>query len=137
MDEQRARELLGAERARVERLLEATEAAQRMDDVDETTVGDEVDSAQRLTAEGMDQAFLRDLHDRLDALDRAEQRLEDGTYGRSIRSGVPLPDERLEADPAAELTVEEAEEDQQDLGRAQGADLELGGPGDVSSAEPI
>ena len=40
------------------------------------------------------------------------QRVEDGSYGRSIRSGAPIPDERLEADPAAELTVQEAEDDQ-------------------------
>ena len=31
-----------------------------------------------------------------------------GSYGRSVRSGQPIPDERLEADPLAELTVEEA-----------------------------
>ena len=35
-------------------------------------------------------------------------RLDDGTYGRSVRSGEPIPDERLEADPAAELTISEA-----------------------------
>jgi DnaK suppressor protein len=52
------------------------------------------------------------LRDRLAALDRALQRLEDGTYGRSIRTGAPIPDERLEADPAAELTVQEADNDQ-------------------------
>ena len=45
------------------------------------------------------------------ALDRAEQRLAAGSFGRSIRSGRPIPDERLEADPAAELTVEEAAEE--------------------------
>jgi DnaK suppressor protein len=38
---------------------------------------------------------------------RAEDRLAAGTYGRSVRSNEPIPDERLEADPAAELTVEE------------------------------
>jgi DnaK suppressor protein len=38
-------------------------------------------------------------------------RLEAGTYGRSVRSGQPIPDERLEADPAAELTIEEARAD--------------------------
>jgi len=48
------------------------------------------------------------LRDRLAAITRAEQRLKDGTFGQSIRSGLPIPDERLEADPAAELTVEEA-----------------------------
>jgi hypothetical protein len=31
-----------------------------------------------------------------------------GKFGRSIRSGRLIPDERLEADPAAELTVVEA-----------------------------
>ncbi len=113
MDEQRARELLRAERARVERTLEDAEAAQRMAGVDEQVIGDDVDQAQRLTAEETDQAFLADLRDRLAALDRADQRLEEGTYGRSVRSGEPLPDERLEADPAAELTVEEAEEERQ------------------------
>jgi DnaK suppressor protein len=47
---------------------------------------------------------------RLAAIDRAEARLQAGTYGRSVRSNVPIPDERLEADPAAELTTEEAEQ---------------------------
>ena len=41
--------------------------------------------------------------------DRAEHRLDEGTFGRSVRSGLPIPDDRLEADPAAELTVEEAQ----------------------------
>ena len=41
-------------------------------------------------------------------LDRALKRLDDGSCGRSVRSGVPIPAERLEADPAAELTIEEA-----------------------------
>jgi DnaK suppressor protein len=45
---------------------------------------------------------------RLAAIERAEQRLAAGTYGQSVRSGDPIPDERLEADPSAELTVEEA-----------------------------
>ena len=36
------------------------------------------------------------------------KRLEAGTYGRSTLSGDVIPDERLEADPAAELTVDEA-----------------------------
>ena len=112
MDEQRARELLRAERERVERTLADTEASQRMDRVDEQIIGDEVDEAQRLTAEYSDEAFATDLRERLAALDRAERRLEEGTYGRSVRSGEPLPDERLKADPAAELTVEEAEEEE-------------------------
>ena len=33
-----------------------------------------------------------------------------GSFGCSSQSGQRIPDERLEADPAAELTVEEAEQ---------------------------
>ena len=43
----------------------------------------------------------------LAALERAEQRLAAGTFGLSAESGEPIPDERLEALPTAELTVEE------------------------------
>jgi RNA polymerase-binding transcription factor DksA len=64
--------------------------------------GDIADPAQPLAVEGMDDAIAASLCDRLAARDRAEQRLDNGTYGRSIRSGIPIPDERLEADPAAE-----------------------------------
>jgi DnaK suppressor protein len=56
----------------------------------------------------MDDAIADSLRDRLATLDRALKRLDDGTYGRSVRSGLPIPDDRLEADPAAELTIEEA-----------------------------
>jgi DnaK suppressor protein len=68
------------------------------------------DPAEPLTAEEADDAVSASLRERLEAIGRAEQRLADGTFGRSIRSGLPIPDERLEADPAAELTVEEARE---------------------------
>ena len=64
--------------------------------------------AQRLTAEQGDDAVAEGLQARLRAIEAAELRLAAGNYGRSIRSGRPIPDERLEADPAAELTVEEA-----------------------------
>ena len=49
---------------------------------------------------------------RLQAVERAEQRLADGTFGLSVRSGKPIPDERLEVAPTAELTVEEASSEQ-------------------------
>jgi hypothetical protein len=48
------------------------------------------------------------LRARWEALQRAEARLAAGTYGRSVASGQAIPDERLEADPLAELTLEEA-----------------------------
>jgi homoserine O-acetyltransferase len=108
MDEARARSRLRAERAEVQGLLSETEAAGQQDRAAEDETGDISDPAQPLTAQGMDDAVAESLRDRLAALGRAEQRLDNGTFGRSIRSGLPIPDERLEADPAAELTVEEA-----------------------------
>jgi len=109
MDENRARSLLQAERAEVQGLLADTEESGQEDREAEDERGADVDDpAASLTAEGMDDAIAESLGDRLNAIDRALRRLDEGTYGRSVRSGVPIPDERLEADPAAELTVEEA-----------------------------
>lgn len=109
MDESRARSLLEAERAEVQSLLGDAEQAGEEDRETEDERGVDVDDpAQSLTAEGMDDAIAESLQGRLATIDRALKRLDDGTYGRSVRSGVPIPDERLEADPAAELTVEEA-----------------------------
>ena len=64
-----------------------------------------------LTAEEVDDAVTEGLRERLAAIERAERRIEEGTFGYSIRSGLPIPDARLEADPAAELTLDEAEQD--------------------------
>ena len=50
-----------------------------------------------------------DLRDQLAAVERAEERLADGTYGLSVESGEPIPDGRLEALPTAERTVAEEE----------------------------
>lgn len=108
MDEQRARALLEAERAEVRMLLADAEEAEGEDREAETEIGDAADVAQPLAAEGVDDAIAESLENRLAAVDRALARLDNGTYGKSIRSGKPIPDARLEADPAAELTVEEA-----------------------------
>jgi RNA polymerase-binding transcription factor len=108
MDEKRARTMLQAERAEVQRLLTGTQQAEEEERPDLDDVSDSVDPAQALTAQGNDEAIAGSLSDRLAAIDRALHRLDEGTYGRSVRSGVPIPDARLEADPAAELTVEEA-----------------------------
>ena len=109
MDQEQARRRLRAERTEVERLLAETVTSGREDRSTEDEKGvDYADPAQSLTAEGEDDAIAESLRDRLAAIGRAEQRLANGTYGRSVRSGLPIPDARLEADPAAELTVEEA-----------------------------
>jgi DnaK suppressor protein len=107
MDEMRARKLLAAERTEVQRLLKDAEAASYVD-LERDGAGDYGDAARPLSAEAEDGAIAEDLRERLETIDRALERLDAGTYGRSVVSGQPIPDERLEADPAAELTIEEA-----------------------------
>jgi DnaK suppressor protein len=108
MDQDVARARLTTERAEVERLLKDAESAAEQDRQSEDEPGDYADAAQPLTAQGMDDAIAAGMQDRMAAIDRALKRIDDGTYGRSVVSGQPIPDERLDADPAAELTVEEA-----------------------------
>jgi DnaK suppressor protein len=103
MDRAHARALLAQERDRLERLLAAGSGA-----ADGADLGDEVDDADRRDATPTDTAVRRLLRARWVALERAEARLAAGSYGRSVGSGRPIPDERLAADPLAELTVEEA-----------------------------
>jgi len=108
VDDDRARALLAAERRRVEALVAGLRADRSADRAAEEESADWSDPAQPLTAEGADDAVAASMEARLQAIGRAEQRLAAGTYGHSVRSGAMIPDERLEADPAAELTVAEA-----------------------------
>jgi DnaK suppressor protein len=106
MEPERARELLTRERARIEEALgihgggggalESDENVEPGDEGSEDLYQDELDAGRRA-----------DLQGELAAVERAEARLEAGTYGLSVLSGEPIPDGRLEARPTAELTVEE------------------------------
>ncbi len=72
------------------------------DDGEEPDDGSE-DLYQREFDEGRADALRKEL----EALERAEARLAAGTYGLSVESGKPIPDERLQSVPTAERTVEE------------------------------
>ena len=104
MDDDRARELLAAERARIERTLSGL---RRSDDGEIPSDNHPGDAAEDLYQDELDQGRASDLREQLRAVERAEARLADGTYGLSIESGEPIPDERLEAVPTAERTIEE------------------------------
>jgi DnaK suppressor protein len=97
-----ARERLAEERARIERQLAAVgpnEPGEEPEDFGDQ--GDDLDQA------GKDEAIREELQRTLEAIDRAEQRLEDGSYGKSVVSGEAIPDQRLEALPWADRLVEE------------------------------
>ncbi len=104
MEPDRARELLAAERQELERALGAVS---REDDGEIAGFQEPAGQAARLYQEELDEGLAEELRDRLAALERAEQRLAAGTYGFSIESGDPIPDERLEAVPTAERTIAE------------------------------
>ena len=104
METERARELLAAERRRIEQELARLGRDDRGDAADDL---DEGDQASDLYQDELDESREQDLREQLDAVARAERRLTDGTYGLSVESGEAIPDERLEAVPTAELTVEE------------------------------
>ncbi len=108
MDATHARRLLDSERAEVEGMLTEITRSGGLDREAEQETGDSVDTAQLLESEGVDDAVESSLRKRLAAIERAEQRLADGTFGFSVLSGEPIPDARLEAAPTAELTVEES-----------------------------
>ncbi len=107
MDSDRAKELLTAERAKVEAEIASLER-EGPEEGDERVEPGDIDS-EGLYQDEFDAGRLEDLRRRLAVVARAEERLAAGTYGVSVESGEPIPDARLEANPTAELTVEEQE----------------------------
>jgi DnaK suppressor protein len=108
MDESRARALLRAERAEVATLLRQTEESENEAEQAPDSPTDFGDDGLALTEEEDEGDVADQLRERLAAIDRALARIEAGHYGHSVLSGKPIPADRLEADPAAELTIEEA-----------------------------
>jgi DnaK suppressor protein len=109
ISEEHARELLGGERERIEGELQAI--AKRLG-VEMEQVMDEAaseDDSNLIEEEAKDHALARGFRKQLKEVERAEKRLEDGTYGFSVESDEPIPPERLERVPWAERTKEEEE----------------------------
>lgn len=108
MNESRARELVSGERSRIETALRGlTDQVGGAGSLERQQTGESAEAGTELQMEGVDLALVTDLREQLAAVVRAEDRLAAGTYGRSVVSGVRIPDERLEADPLAERTIDE------------------------------
>ncbi len=108
MDDARAKELLAAERARIEESLGRLTGEFRPgvpepsdDDVDYGDRAVDLDERER------DLTRIEELRRDLAAVERAEARLAEGSYGLSIVSGEPISERRLEIFPAAERTADE------------------------------
>ncbi|WP_267221096.1 TraR/DksA family transcriptional regulator [Dyella silvae] len=94
------RQVLGSELTENARLRSYTEQ-----------IGDEAeefeDTAQDLEQEEVRQAQHDVDEQRVNDIERALQKIDDGTYGFSDVSGKPIPKARLEATPEAILTIDE------------------------------
>jgi DnaK suppressor protein len=104
MDTDHARELLARERSRIERLLADAKSREEDEDPDPYEASD---VAPDLVEAELGEGLAERLSEELEAVERAEARLEEGTYGLSVESGEPIPDGRLEIIPWAERTAEE------------------------------
>jgi RNA polymerase-binding transcription factor len=105
MKSDRARELLRRERERIEKALAGEAHAPETDlATRDQHLGDQ---GSELFDDELAAGLREQLAEELADVERAEERLARGTYGVSIESGEPIPDDRLEAHPTAERTAEE------------------------------
>ena len=109
IDQDRARELLARERARVEASLAGLQRNLQGEKAEIETATDPADDAELIEEEQVDDALAAQLRRELEAIEGAEARLREGTYGLSVESGEPIPAGRLEAIPWAERTADEEE----------------------------
>jgi DnaK suppressor protein len=115
IEEQRARlEELRAQIAQTQR--DAAEETRQLREDQRDVPGDIVDDAASLTLQEAEVSLQVQEQSRLAEIDRALQKIADGTYGRSDASGEPIPRARLEAKPEAVHTIEEEERLEQQRG---------------------
>ena len=79
----------------------------RAEDEGDMTENDSGDMSQSLFTREVDATVEEQVERRLQHVDRALQKIEEGTYGLSDDSGEPIARGRLEAVPEAIRTVEE------------------------------
>ena len=110
------REFIEKQQARLEelradlvRMVEGLEADQRYraEEEEDFTEHDSGDMSQSLFTREVDATVEQQVERRLQYVERALQKIEEGTYGLSDDSGKPIPRGRLEAVPEAIRTVEE------------------------------
>jgi DnaK suppressor protein len=109
IDKQRTR--LHELRAELERVRGGLEEDGRFraEEEEDFTQHDSGDMSQSLFTRELDATVEQQVERRLQNIERALQKMDEGTYGISDESGEPIPRGRLEAVPEAIRTVEEQE----------------------------
>jgi len=103
LQEERARLIGTRNEERSERLAEAQDHADS-----EPTFASDDDAGAVLFDNGRDMAMDADMYSQIQGIDRALERIEQGTYGICVVTGDPIPVARLRAIPWADMTVEAA-----------------------------
>ena len=105
---EKQRERLEELRAELARMVEGLEEDQqdRAESEGDMTENDSGDMSQSLFTREMDATVEQTMEKRLESVDRALQKIEEGTYGICDDTGEPIPRGRLEAMPEAIYTVE-------------------------------
>src|SRR5215207_7156743 len=105
---ERQRERLEELRAELVRMVEGLEEDQqfRAEEEEDFTEHDSGDMSQSLFTREIDATVEQTMEKRLQSVDRALQKIEEGTYGICDDTGEPIPRGRLEAMPEAIYTVE-------------------------------
>jgi DnaK suppressor protein len=108
---ERQRQRLEELRAELVRMVEGLEEDQRFraEEEEDFTEHDAGDRSQSLFTREMDATVEQTMQKRLQSVDRALQKVEEGTYGICDDTGEPIPRGRLEAVPEAIYTVEAQE----------------------------
>jgi DnaK suppressor protein len=98
-------------KAELERVRDGLEEDQRFraEEEEDFTEHDAGDMSQSLFTREVDATVEQQVERRLENVERALQKIEEGTYGLSDDSGEQIPNGRLEAVPEAVRTVEEQE----------------------------
>jgi DnaK suppressor protein len=106
---------LDSQRLKLTRLREQVLRATKGDEAEEAGIrsqslgqaNEAEDDAQKLALLEVDGTVVEHALQRLALIERALQKIENGTYGFSEASGEPIPRERLEATPEALYTLSE------------------------------
>jgi RNA polymerase-binding protein DksA len=113
LDTDRFRTLLLDERKRVQDAIEYlhSEHPGSLEDETEEIAGTSDnhlgDTATATLDREIDYSLEENSGDVLAAIDRALERIEEGTYGTCVNCGKPIPEERLEAIPWTELCIDD------------------------------
>jgi DnaK suppressor protein len=115
---QQQRQRLEDLREELTRLRDGLEGDQQNlgEDEGDMTENDPGDMSRSLFTREVDATVEEQVGRRLQHVERALQKIEEGTYGLSDESGEPIPKGRLEAVPEAIRTVEEQQRDKETYG---------------------